>query len=164
MQWLSSALAVVPPADGQPHETGNSAGTRLFSLGADGVGAEPIAVCDGPGATMCVLVRTTAVTGVRSYTLRTVGTMGPLEQRPIKQVWLFEPGAIPTTGNVWTLMAGPLLVISSTQRWQSSVSQSPTGKAPTTTVTITLGKIGKGLLRGLFRVARTSLRLLEAPS
>ena len=157
VRWLPSVVAVVPPGDGRPHETGSSAGTRLFSLAPDGVQADAIAVCRGAGDTMCALTRTVSGTGRRSYALQTVATTGPLKELPVQQSWLFEPAVIPPSGNARIAMVGTSLVIASTRRqWLRVTIVARPGTARTTT--IALGKVGGGLLRGLIRLTVASVR------
>ena len=156
--WLTSALAVVPPAGGAPFEVDSEGGTRVYPLAAAGVPAEPVASCDGAGGTMSVLVRAMPSPAWRTqwaYSLRTVGAAGPLAEGSVKRRWLFEPSAIPPTGNVRVLDAGSAVVIASTQWEQLRVTVAPrTGQAQTATL-----PLGKRLLRGLVRMTVASLRL-----
>ena len=129
-------------------------GTRVYPLAAAGVPAEPVASCDGAGGTVSVLVRTMH-RGRRmpgAYSLHTVAATGPLAERSVKGLWLFEPS---TSGNVRILDAGSAVVIVSTQWEQLRVTVAPhTGQARTVTF-----PLGKGLLRGLVRMTVASLHL-----
>lgn len=156
--WLTSALAVVPPAGGVPFELDTEGGTLVYPLAAAGVPAEPVASCDGAGGTMSVLLRTMPSQAWRTqwaYSLRTVGATGPLAEWSLKGSWLFEPSAIPPSGNVRILDAGSAVVIVSTQWEQLRVTVAPrAGQAQTVTF-----PLGRKLLRGLVRMTVASLHL-----
>lgn len=101
--WLGSPGVLFLPADGAPQQAGLDTGTRHWPLAASGIWAEPVASCPGPGSSVCVLVRMTW-----SYVLRTVTSTGPLADRSVSRKWLYDPIAIPLTGNVASLWrAGP---------------------------------------------------------
>jgi uncharacterized delta-60 repeat protein len=156
--WLTSALVVVPPMDGAPQEVGLSTGTQLYSLGPSGRRAEPVASCIGPAwTTMGVLVRAAGRTGAWDYSLRTVAAAGPIEDWPVKRTWLFEPTAIPPSGNVRIALAGGALVIVSTQWEQLCVTVAQLGGA-SQTKKLALGTAGKAL-RGLTRLTVASVRV-----
>jgi len=158
--WLTSALAVVPPPGGVPFEADPAGGTLCYPLGPPAVAAEPVASCDGAGGTMIVLVRAMAtLAGVPrttwEYALHSVGTAGPADAWPVKRAWLFDPTAIPPSGNARIVMAGSAVVIVSTEWAQLRVTVAPrAGQAQTVTL-----PLSKKSIPGLVRMTVASLRM-----